>query len=1016
MSDLDAYRSLFVAESRENHEGIVSNLLILEQGTDSHAIDEIFRSAHSLKGMSASMGFMHMEEICHALEDVFSQIRNETLDVSQSLIDDLLGGADDIELMIDDIEAGGDGLLEHREERVASLKAWLSSGSGGRPARDDIPSPAPVPVQRSEEEPTGDMYENPAYESYDSAGSSIYQIHIDLSPAVDNRNLRSMLILQNLDGIGQISTITPERKTIEDDTAFDGRIDLTFITNAGREAVETILAISDIASSSITEMTDGEYSPDQVPGPSPRVISPLPEEPTPGYKRYVVHVELSSSVDSKNLRAMLLLQNIESLGNIENLSPKREIIEDSVTFNGSFDLDLLSTSTTENQIKGFLKSSDIKVMTVSTLDDKQPVQIRGSREFLKGEQGIQFKGQAGVEKVEKRREVKNIRVDIDRLDHMMNLVEDLVINRGRLEQIAQEYKIKELDETLSMVGRSVADLQVMMMDIRMIPLNQIFNRFPRTVRDYAAKEGKEIEFIVEGGDTELDRSVMDGLNDPLLHLIRNGLDHGIEMPDVREKNGKNRKGTLKLIASRDKDNVIIVIEDDGAGIDQEKVKKKALERGLVTQEVLSTMSESEINDLLFLPGFSTADTISDISGRGVGLDVVKTTIASLQGTIKLESAYGKGSRFELVLPPTMAIVMVMMIRINNRRCAIPIANIAEVASLASFPIQNIGHGEGLLMRNEIIILCRLDDMFGRSKKEEVIVVLQNQNKKGVIIADLIEGQQEVVIKPLSKFVGACEGVSGVTIPGDGEVVPVLDVKAILKEGAGQKTLRKSSVGKRVKMVMKNNVIVDSEEMITDQHADYLRELGNIGSSHAATTLSTILGTMISIKVPEIIIVQLQNLGNYINDSVTAIVIFQIQGQVAGSGYIVLLIPKDSIIHLTNIMLGQSTGDREIDDMDKSALNEIGNIMTSSFLDACATLLSVIMLPSPPSMVIDMPLAALETLIATQEIDDNLDQVVLFKTELHSSEHQIVADIMLLPSKKLLAEFFLRMDNLMASSG
>jgi len=706
---------------------------------------------------------------------------------------------------------------------------------------------------------------------------------------------------------------------------------------------------------------------------------------------------------------------LESHGILSNFSPRREVIEDSGTFSGIFDLELESSEVTEEKLKAFLKGSDFKSSSVLLLQDTSVPSIAGtvSEEHHNG--SLAPSRVSAGDKVEKKREVKNIRVDIDRLDHMMNLVEDLVINRGRLEQIAQEYKIKELDETLNMVGRSVADLQVMMMDIRMIPLNHIFNRFPRTVRDIATKEGKEVEFIVEGGDTELDRSVMDGLNDPLLHLIRNGLDHGIEPPDVRIRNGKNPKGTLKLSASRDKDNVVIVIEDNGAGINQEKIKKKALERNLVTEDALAAMSESEINDLLFLPGFSTADKITDISGRGVGLDVVRTTIASLQGTIKLESVFGQGSRFELVLPPTMAIVMVMMIRINNRRCAIPITNVAEVASLAAFPIQNIGHGEGILMRDEIIVLYRLDDMFGRSQSEEVIVVLQNQNRKGAIIADLIEGQQEVVIKPLSKFVGTCDGVSGVTIPGDGEVVPVLDVKGILKEASGQKTGKKSS-GKRVKKVMKNNVISDGEHLITDMQADELRELGNIGASHAATTLSTILNTLIAIHVPEIILVQLQNLRYYLDDSAAAMVVFQIQGQLAGNGYIIIHIPKESIIRLTSIMLGQSVSDREIDDMDKSALNEIGNIMTSSFLDACATLLSIIMIPSPPSMVIDMPHAALQTIIATQEIDENVDEVVLFKTELQCAEYNISANIILLPSKGLLNEIFARMDSVISTSG
>ncbi|PWR75800.1 Hpt domain-containing protein [Methanospirillum stamsii] len=1011
MSDLDAYRSLYVAESRENLEGIVSNLLILEKGTDSHAIDEIFRSAHSLKGMSASMGFMHMEEICHALEDVFSQIRSQKLDVTQSLVDDLLGGADDIEQMIDEIEAGGDGQLDHKDQRVKTLKKWLV-----QEGEDKKPTPVVQPVVPEPgiaEETTGDMYEGPSYEQDFGEGCRDYTLDIVLADNVDNKNLRGMLILQNLESIGEITRFSPERDIIEDDENFSGTISLVFRTNAGEEAIRTILNISDIKSSDVTG----------VPKTSP--VIPTPEIPEPALipgeiqsekgTCYDIRIEISPSVDSKNLRSMLLLQNLEVLGSITEISPKRDIIEDSSTFDGTISLTLRSESS-KDKIESLLKGSDVRTHSIA-VQENLPVgditpsfSVEGSDEVSLSK----FRSTT-TEKVEKKREVKNIRVDIDRLDHMMNLVEDLVINRGRLEQIAQEYKIKELDETLNMVGRSVSDLQVMMMDIRMIPLNQIFNRFPRTVRDIAAKEGKEVDFVVEGGDTELDRSVLDGLNDPLLHLIRNGLDHGIESPEVRVANGKNPKGRLKLSASRDKDNVVIVIEDDGCGVNVEKIKKKALERGLVSEDVLASMSDQDAYDLLFQPGFSTADKITDISGRGVGLDVVKTTIASLQGTIKLESFPGEGSRFELVLPPTMAIVMVMMIRINGKRCAIPITNVAEVASLAAFPIQNIGNGEGLLMRDEIIVLYRLDDMFGRSKKEEVIVVLQNVEKKGAIIADLIEGQQEVVIKPLSKFVGTCEGVSGVTIPGDGEVVPVLDVKAILREG-GQKAGRKAAgSGKRVKKVIKN-VVTDTDLMISEQQADELRELGNIGAAHAATTLSTILSTMIQIRVPEIILVNLANLRNYLDDVKAAMVVFQIQGQIKGDGYLIIHIPEDSIIRLTNIMIGTTETNRSIDDMDRSAITEIGNIMTSSFLDACATLLSIIMIPSPPSMVIDMPHAALQSIIATQEIRENVDQVVLFRTELTCSMYEIKANIILLPSKSLLQEIFARMENVIATAG
>ena len=266
------------------------------------------------------------------------------------------------------------------------------------------------------------------------------------------------------------------------------------------------------------------------------------------------------------------------------------------------------------------------------------------------------------------------------LDHIMNLVEDLVINRGRLKQIAEQHQIKEMDEAISMVERSVSDLQNLMMLIRMIPLNHIFNRLPRVVRDVAQYDGKEVEFVMEGGETELDRSVMDGLNDPLLHLIRNAVNHGIEAPEVREKAGKPRKGFVRLAAHRDRDNVIIELIDDGGGINVEKVKRKAVEKGLITQEAADTYTTDQAIDLLFQPGFSTADKITDISGRGVGLDVVRRSIEALKGTIRVETTPGKGSRFELLLPPTMAIVDVMIVRINGKRLGIPISSIVEVAN------------------------------------------------------------------------------------------------------------------------------------------------------------------------------------------------------------------------------------------------------------------------------------------------------------------------------------------------
>ncbi|MBO4521578.1 MAG: chemotaxis protein CheA, partial [Methanomicrobium sp.] len=365
------------------------------------------------------------------------------------------------------------------------------------------------------------------------------------------------------------------------------------------------------------------------------------------------------------------------------------------------------------------------------------------------------------------------------LDQMMNLVEDLVINGGRLKQIAKEHQIKDMDEALNMVSRSISDLQNLMMYIRMIPLSQIFNRFPRVVRDVAHHDGKEVDFIMTGGETELDRSVIDNLGDPLLHLIRNGVNHGLETPDVRIAAGKDPKGILKLSARREQGNVIIELTDDGAGINRQKVLNTAIKRGLISKEDAANYPDEDIPNFLFQPGFSTAEVITDISGRGVGLDVVKSAIESLKGSIKVETKEGEGTSFILTLPPTMAIIEVMMVRINDKRCAIPINTVVEIANVNFNKITHIGKSEAILLRDEVLQINRLDQMFGPVKEDGIVVIVQYKGTKCCIPVDIVEGQQEVVVKPVSNIIGNCPGVGGVTIPGDGDVLPILDVNTMI---------------------------------------------------------------------------------------------------------------------------------------------------------------------------------------------------------------------------------------------
>jgi len=645
MFDEEGYRKLFVEESRENHENIVNNLLALENGEDQQtAIDEIFRSAHTLKGMSASMGFDAMEHLCHSMEDIFSLIRSGQREVTASLTDLLLTCTDAIEGMLDTIEAGGTPSDEQSGGLVQELRAFTGDSS---PDEQEISHDAAPP------EPAGEGDGNP-----------VYALTVAIDPS-STRDIRAILLLQNLQEIGTILSTNPSQELLEDGK-FDGPVEILIESGAGEDALRTV--------ASGTEITLLDLSVSQSPispGMSGDAQTPEPQSAAPA-----------------------------------------------------------------------------------------PQAQRAA-------------------KSEKSREIKNIRVDIQRLDRMMNLVEDLVINRGRLEQIAKKHGIKEFDEALSMVGRSVSDLQNLMMGIRMMPLERIFNRLPRVVRDVANHDGKEVEFTIEGGETELDRGMMDGLSDPLLHIIRNAVNHGIETPEIRKACGKPPKGTLRLTARRDKDNVIIEIEDDGAGIDPERLRKKAVSKGLMTPEAAANATKDDLVSLLFEPGFSTAEAITDISGRGVGLDVVKKTIASLKGTIKIETEVGRGTKFELVLPPTMAIIDVMMVHINGMRCAIPISNVVEVAQTRPEAIHRIGNSEAILLRDQTLPLHRLEDMFGRAEKSDTLVVLQNDGRRCCITVDTVDGQQEVVVKPLSRIAGNCRGISGITIPGDGDVVPVLDVNTMV---------------------------------------------------------------------------------------------------------------------------------------------------------------------------------------------------------------------------------------------
>ncbi|HET7658081.1 MAG TPA: chemotaxis protein CheA, partial [Bacillales bacterium] len=428
-----------------------------------------------------------------------------------------------------------------------------------------------------------------------------------------------------------------------------------------------------------------------------------------------------------------------------------------------------------------------KIMKVSEVDTVELQKIETS--FQEAADPTDKSGKAVPEKKArsggKRQASKTIRVNIDRLDQLMNLFEELVIDRGRLERISQHTDISDLTETVERMSRISSNMQEMILSLRMVPIDQVFGRFPKMVRDLSRELNKTITLKITGEDTELDRTVVDEIGDPLVHLLRNSLDHGIETPDVREKAGKPKEGVIHLKAFYSGNHVLIEIQDDGAGINRDGVLKKALENGVVTESEADKMSDREVYELLFASGFSTAETISDISGRGVGLDVVKNKIESLGGHVEVDSERGVGTTFTIQLPLTLSIIASMLIRSNNEIYAVPLSSIVEIALVEKKQIAS-PHGYQMMdFRGTMVPLISLREVFSSPAWEEepdsypVVLVRKGDKLAGLIVDDFI-GHQEIVLKPLGNYFTQIPGISGATILGDGKVALIIDCNTLIR--------------------------------------------------------------------------------------------------------------------------------------------------------------------------------------------------------------------------------------------
>ena len=669
--------------AHEHLQSLNDGLLGLEDNAEDLSIlNEIFRNAHTLKGMSATMGYNKIAELTHEMEDVLDMLRKQQLQVTGDIIDTLFKCIDSLEQMINNVANGDPEDLIDVSDLVAKLTAIMrGEKSAGAASQSSAIAPSaepagqtagPAPVQLTDTE------KNIIAEAAKTGLHGIY-LKVTLAESCLLKSARSYMVMNALEELGEVIRTIPPAEDLEQEN-FDRAFEVIFITGSEEDHIrEVVTGISEIESAE-TQIIGVSTPP---PAPPPVETAPVPPKPS---------------------------------------APANK-----------------------------------------PTPPPPPPQAAAA----------QKKSHAG----------QSVRVDIEKLDTLMNLMGELVINKVRLEQIGQTHRLSELTETLEQMDRVTTDLQNIVMKVRMVPVSQVFNRFPRMVRDVTKELNKEINLTIEGEDTELDRTVIDEIGDPIMHLLRNSLDHGIEMPSEREAKGKPRIGEVGLIARHEGNNVVIMVTDDGNGIDADIIRRKAVEKGLFTQEEVDAMADADAVRIVFLPGFSTAEKISDISGRGVGMDVVKSKIESLSGQVDVETHVNEGSIFKIKLPLTLAIIQAMLVQVQAEMYAIPLASIDSTLSIQPSDISTVQNNEVIVLRGEIIPIIRMEDSLMvphvRDTKELFVVVVHAGDSKAGIVVDKLIGQQEIVIKTLGNLFMGLKMFSGATVLGDGRVALILDVATML---------------------------------------------------------------------------------------------------------------------------------------------------------------------------------------------------------------------------------------------
>lgn len=790
----------FFTEAEQQVENLESNILVIENDPTNHeAIDEIFRAAHTLKGGSATVEMTELSTFTHAVEDVLDEIRSDRVQVTEPVVDVLLSSIDTIKAMLES-RANGSVYQDDVTPLLERLRAFIPEKADKKAKKSApvqaAPAPAPAPVQAAPQAPAQSGGEVPVLSDDEYAelsqvceeGQKLWCVTVAFDESNPMNSVGGIQVFAALKACGSVLKTVPDFDALYEDE-FYPIVKYYLASNSSSEDIEDVAFLSDVTLSTDAQVVEPESAVKSKPAVSPVQSAPVqaaqvqsaPEPVEAVVQKEEVQAPAASETEvkpqeTKKTEAKAPAKGAPATGTHIQQGSVLRVDSKRIDYLLNLVSETVITKAAFNQTAS--QMSDIQVQ-FQAIDAAYREKIR--RMF---EQLPQY-----LEEIQTGVSIKEIKTNITQE------FGDVVNYFDTFESQLKNLSVKFRSSTQNL-GRIAGELQEGVMKIRMVPINQIFSRFPRVVRDLQRDLNKKVNLVIEGEDTELDKTVIDDLLDPVMHCVRNSVDHGIETPEVRAAAGKPEEGTLLLKASNEGNQIIIDIADDGAGINVEKVKQKAISKGLIHPNKI--ISDQEAYQLIFMPGFSTADKISNVSGRGVGLDVVKTMIEKLNGTVSVTSEAGKGTKFSIRLPLTLAIIQGLLVRVGKEVYSIPIASVIESQRVKTEDISTIDNYEVLNVRNEVISILRLSRLFNikettQSDYSFVVIVGSEEKKIGVMVDSLI-GEEDVVIKPLRDQFTNSPGIAGASVLGDGSVSLIIDVRQLLELGVRQELNAQAAQG------------------------------------------------------------------------------------------------------------------------------------------------------------------------------------------------------------------------------